>query len=252
MPESIKAAGGHGLLPRAKVLRAKTSSIPSPVSDSIESDSANLAELRHNHDGALSDSTIKAICDGDNVAWASLHTQLAGQLQQRAVQKIGCDLRVGTSPSDIVQDTFLLAHRSASSFRGKSLMEVFAWINCIFSNRIKRAYRDEKNTLKRSFRREAKWHEQRRALALEEEEFTPSRVAQENEERELLDQAFRALSKEDQTLISDHFIKGMSFSEIARKDGRTEVATRKQWSRALARWRRRTLLLSGESTLHSA
>jgi len=220
----------------------------------LSSDSDVNATRDHfqgHHDEVLSDSTVNAIRVGDNVVWESLHAKLSGRLQRLAVHRIGNELRVRTSPSDVVQETFLLAHRSASGFRGKSLMEVFAWINSIFSNRIKKAYRDEKDALKRSVRREVSWPEQRREAAMEETEFTPSRIALENEERELIDRAFQALSEDDQLLITDHFIKGVSLREIANRNGKTEVAVRKHWSRALARWRYQTQLLVGDSAFDS-
>ncbi len=203
------------------------------------------------HDAVLSDSTLNAIRAGDNRAWATLHKHLSVRLQRIAGRKVDNELRIRTSPSDLVQDTFLLAHRSASGFRGKSLIEVFAWINCILANRIRKAYRDEKNTLKRSLRREASWYERRRASILQEKEVTPSKAVLENEERELIDLAFQALSRDDQDLIFDHFVDGASLSEIAKRTGKTEVAVRKHWSRALARWRRQTQRLTGDSAVRS-
>jgi len=190
-----------------------------------------------NVEGNLTDSTLNAIRQGEEIAWTSLHSQLAGSLQMLAHKKIDRDLRMRVSPSDIVQDTFFLAHRSASSFRGRSLEEVFAWIKRIFSNRLKRVYRDQKDTLKRSVRRETRLHGMRRYSSLVGDENTPSGVVQENEERELLDQAFRLLSEADRMLIVDHHVKGLSFGEIACMSGRTEIAIRKHWSRAIVRWR---------------
>lgn len=222
------------------------------MAESSPDGKGGLHQLARGHNSLLSDSTLRAIRGGEDLAWATLHEHLALRLQKLAVKKVDSELRIRTSPSDLVQETFLLAHRSASGFRGKSLAEVFAWITCILTNRIRKAYRDEKNTRRRSLHREVSWYERRRASILEETGVTPSKVVLENEERELIDRAFRVLSQEDQSLISDHFIKGLSLSDIAKRTGKSDVAIRKHWSRALSRWRRQTQILSGDSELRSS
>jgi RNA polymerase sigma-70 factor (ECF subfamily) len=185
----------------------------------------------------LSTSTLQAIRNGEEEVWASLHTRLEGSLKRIASQRLFRDLRSRIAPSDIVQETFLLAHRSAAGFRGANIGDIVAWLHRILSNRLKRVIRDQKHTGKRAVSREISWDDLRRPTNVADSNSTPSQVAQANEERALLDLAFQTLSLADRQLITDHYIIGMSFADLAERSGRTELAVRKHWSRALVRWR---------------
>jgi RNA polymerase sigma-70 factor (ECF subfamily) len=154
-------------------------------------------------------------------------------------------MRPKLDPSDIVQDTFMLAHRSAARFRGSNLVEMLAWFHAILRNRLARAVRDQKYTQKRALHRESQRSPFGHPLKSIVDSDTPSHLAQDNEERELLDLAFLSLSEVDRLLITDHYINGLSFTELAQKSGRTEAALRKHWSRAMARWCRGTQMLAG-------
>lgn len=199
----------------------------------------------------FSKSTLKAIHCGESRIWTSLHARLSSQLRVLADRRLDHEIRMRVSPSDVVQETFLLAHRSASSFRGTNLLEVMAWIHTIFHNSLLKMIRDQKYTSKRSLKRESRWHNQDATKLVDNCCETPSHVIVRSEERELLDRAFQALSVPDRELITDHFIKGLGFAEISRNSGRTEVAVRKHWSRAILRWRKLVASLAGDMRGHS-
>jgi len=188
-------------------------------------------------DSDLSESTLQAIRRGDAGAWTQLHERFERPLKRIASRGLYRDMRTKLGPSDLVQDTFMHAHRSAAGFRGVNLREMTAWIHRILRNRLARAIRDQRFAQKRALHREIRFEDMHRESRIAVDDRTPSQAAQVCEERELMDRAFTTLPEADRQLITDHYVTGLSFSELAIRTGRTEVAIRKHWSRAMGRWR---------------
>lgn len=194
----------------------------------------------------LGDSTIAACRDGDPTAWTRLHERMESPLRLVAQHGLHQDLQAKVGVSDLVQDTFLLAHRSASQFRGSSWGELAAWLKRILENQIAKTLRDQKWSQKRALNREVRLHEMKYQDPVMVEAVTPSQILVAEEERELLDRALSLLPIADQELISNHYSKQMTFAEIAQRTERNEAAVRKHWSRAMMRWKQTTDSLAGE------
>jgi RNA polymerase sigma-70 factor, ECF subfamily len=195
---------------------------------------------------SVTDSTIAGFRSGDAKTWAWMHEHLEGPLKQVASRNLHRDLRTKVGISDIVQDTFLLAHRSANQFRGASLPEMTAWLKRILRNQIARTVRDQRWTQKRALHREVRLQELGTDIPLGIDAPTPSQVLQANEERELLDRALTHLPPADRQLIVEHYVQRISFAELAQRSGKTEAAIRKQWSRAMTRWKLATKSLQND------
>jgi RNA polymerase sigma-70 factor (subfamily 1) len=192
------------------------------------------------------DSAIDGCRNGDPSAWNRLHERMEQPLRQVAQHGLHKDLHAKVGVSDLVQDTFLLAHRSAYQFRGSSWGELAAWLKRILENQIAKTLRDQKWSQKRALHREVRLHEMRNQEPVMVEALTPSQILMAEEERELLDQALSLLPIADQELIADHYSKQMTFAEIAQRTQRNEAAVRKHWSRAMMRWKQMTDSLAGE------
>jgi RNA polymerase sigma-70 factor, ECF subfamily len=195
----------------------------------------------------VGDSTIVACRNGDPTAWARLHDRMETLLRQVAEHGLHKDLQAKVGVSDLVQDTFLLAHRSANQFRGSSWSEMTAWLKRILENQIAKTLRDQKWSQKRALHREVRLHEMKGQDPPVLDALTPSQLLMAEEERELLDRALSSLPLADQELIVDHYSNQMSFAEIAQRTQRNEATVRKQWSRAMIRWKRATDLLTGDT-----
>jgi RNA polymerase sigma-70 factor (ECF subfamily) len=110
-------------------------------------------------------------------------------LRQVAQDGLHKDLQTRVGVSDLVQDTFMLAHRSAREFRGSSWGEMTAWLKRILENQIAKTLRDQKWSQKRSLKREVRLQEMKHQDLPVLDAVTPSQVLVAEEERELLDRA---------------------------------------------------------------
>jgi RNA polymerase sigma factor (sigma-70 family) len=120
-----------------------------------------------------------------------------------------------------------------------------AWLKRILENQIAKTLRDQKWSQKRSLKREVRLQEMKHQDLPVLDAVTPSQALVAEEERELLDRALLQLPIADQELIVDHYKRKMSFAEIAQRSQRNEAAVRKQWSRAMLRWKQATDALTG-------
>jgi RNA polymerase sigma-70 factor (ECF subfamily) len=186
---------------------------------------------------SVGDSTVVACRNGDVDAWTRVHARMESSLKRIAHHGMHKDLRGKVGVSDLVQDTFLLAHRSSSQFRGSSWGEMIAWLKSILKNQTAKAVRRHKWAHKRALNREVRLHEMSNQDSPILDNPTPSQILVAEEEREILDRALSQLSLADQELIIDHYINRMSYAEIAQRTARNEPAVRKHWSRAMIRWK---------------
>jgi RNA polymerase sigma-70 factor, ECF subfamily len=142
-------------------------------------------------------------------------------------------LRAKAGASDLVQDTFLEAHRIFERFEGASLPELQAWLRAILGNKLATFARAFQGTDKRRLEREA-------FLAGDHagSQSTPSVIAGREEEEARLARALERLPEHYRTVIRWRQWDGLSFDEIARRLGRGVDAARMVWWRAVERLQR--------------
>jgi RNA polymerase sigma-70 factor (ECF subfamily) len=157
--------------------------------------------------------------------------------------EIGRRLRKKVDASDVVQETFLEAHRNFGSFRGTSEAEFVAWLRSILAARVANLVRHFVGTQARDVRREeglrADLDQSSRALdrvyfALES---TPSQQVVRREQGVLLAAALARLPEEYREVVILRHLEELPFPEVARRMGRTVDSVQKLWVRALARLR---------------
>jgi RNA polymerase sigma-70 factor (ECF subfamily) len=151
--------------------------------------------------------------------------------------------------SDVIQETFLQAHRSFGEFRGQSEGELAEWLRKILATRLANLVRHFCGTqcrgvyLERQLDRELD-RSSRVAQVLAAPQTSPSQNAARREQAVLLAEALSRLPADYREVIVLHHLEGLTFAETAQRMGRSVGSIEKLWVRALAALRRS---LGGES-----
>jgi len=185
---------------------------------------------------------VKARLGGEAARGALLEAYRA-YLDLLARVEIGRRLRTKLDASDVVQETFLEAHRNFANFRGSDEPEFVAWLRGILAARIANLVRHYMGTQARDVRREQgleiNLDQSSRALdrGLFSLQGTPSQQAARREQGVLLAQALARLPEEYREVVVLRHLEELSFPEVAERMERTVDSVQKLWVRALARLR---------------
>lgn len=144
-------------------------------------------------------------------------------------------LRAKVGPSDIVQETFLRAHRDLPRFRGASDAELQAWLRRILLNHIADVTRNYCDTDKRAVRREVSMGAMSRFGRLASDTPSPSAEIMRDEEKVALSDCLNRLSPDYRTVIQLRNYDLLSFEQIGQRLQRSAEAARKLWVRAIER-----------------
>jgi len=156
---------------------------------------------------------------------------------------IGRRLQGKLDPSDLVQETFLEAHRSFKHFQGNDEPRFVAWLRQILANRVANLVRHYFGTQARNIRME-----QELAVELNNSSHTfandlaasltsPSQQAAKREQAVLLAQALQQLPENHREVIILRHLEGLTFPQVAERMQRTLDSVEKLWLRALGRLR---------------
>ena len=156
-----------------------------------------------------------------------------------ARQEFDPDLRAKNSPSDLVQETFVEAHRAFGHFQGDTEGELLAWLRQLLLHRVGKLRRRYRDTQKRRLARE---------VALGGDDSTdgpagglaanvpsPSGQAMEHEEDQALQAALGRLPEDYRRVITLRYEEQLPFEEIGELLQRSPEAARKLWARAVER-----------------
>jgi RNA polymerase sigma-70 factor (ECF subfamily) len=181
---------------------------------------------------------------GDDPALGRLLELYRNYLAVLARLHLGRQLRGKVGASDVVQETFLKAHRDFTRFRGTTEVELLGWLRRILATSLATVARRYLGTRRRDLRRE-------RALASELDQSSqeldrglvspgssPSHQAARREQAVQLADALGQLQEDYREVIILRHLEGLSFPEIAQYMGRSADAVKKLWVRALAHLRR--------------
>ncbi len=163
-----------------------------------------------------------------------------GYLNLLARLKLDEELQSKLDPSDVVQDTFLDAHRDFHKFRGTTEAELMQWLRRILAFNIADQLRRYRGAQKRDVRLERTFaHDlDRSSIALGEvvpvaDDTTPSERASRREEAALVADALEQLPADYRDVLLLRHLKGLSFPEVASRMGRSVGSVQKLWMRAL-------------------
>ena len=146
--------------------------------------------------------------------------------------------------ADVVQETFLEAHRDFGRFRGTTEAELAAWLRQILATCLAHLVRRYYGTQARDVRLERMLEDEldqsSRALdrGLIAEQSSPSQRASRREQTVLLADALGRLPPDYREVIILRHLEGLTFPEVAKRMGRSLDSVEKLWVRALPRLRR--------------
>jgi RNA polymerase sigma-70 factor (ECF subfamily) len=149
-----------------------------------------------------------------------------------ARQRLNPDLQVKGGASDLVQETFLEAHRDFPRFQGSTAVEVRAWLRQLLVHHAAKLGRRYRTTQKRRLARETVLEpcDSPPAAAA-----SPSVQAMAREQEQSLHDVLERLPADYRRVIALRYQEGRSFEDIGRLMRRTPNAVRLLWLRAIER-----------------
>ncbi|HEY8504102.1 MAG TPA: sigma-70 family RNA polymerase sigma factor [Gemmataceae bacterium] len=157
--------------------------------------------------------------------------------------QIGQRLQGKVDASDLVQETFLEAHRNFARFRGTSEAQLVRWLREILAAKLADLLRRYLGTQGRDVRLEREIAEgfDRSSVmlgcGLVAAQSSPSQQAARREQAVLLADALDKLPEDYREAIVLRNLEGLTFPEVAKRMGRSLDSVEKLWLRALARLR---------------
>jgi RNA polymerase sigma-70 factor (ECF subfamily) len=181
---------------------------------------------------------------GTGTVLGPLLDQYRNYLRLLARLEIGRRLQGKIDASDLVQETFLEAHRHFARFQGTSEPQLVSWLRQILAAKVANLLRRYLGTQGRDVRLEqelageldnsSRMFGEKLAASLS----SPSQQAVRREQTVLLANALARLPEDYREVIVLRHLEDQTFPEIARKMGRTVDSVQKLWLRGLARLRR--------------
>ena len=181
---------------------------------------------------------------GDVPALGQLLEKYQSYLTLLARLQIGRRLQGKVDPADLVQDTFLNAHRDFAKFRGGTEAEWISWLReilaCNLAHLIRRYLGTQRRDvrLERELKQDLNHSSQVLGQSLMTPQSSPSQSASRREQAVLLADALEKLPGDYREVIILSHLESLSFSEVALRMGRSVDSVKNLWARALARLRR--------------
>lgn len=181
---------------------------------------------------------------GDTQAVGQLFEIYRQYLKLLAHMEIDQRFQAKIDPSDIVQETFLEAHRDFGKFRGTTERELMAWLRQILAgnltDHVKRYYGAQRRDVR--MERSVQDEIDRSSCAMDRGLFakqsSPSENAARRERAVLLADALEKLSTDHREVLVLRHLKGLKFPDVARRMGRSVGSVQQLWARAIAQLRR--------------
>jgi RNA polymerase sigma-70 factor (ECF subfamily) len=177
---------------------------------------------------------------GSDAARGDLLERYRTYLELLARVELGRRLQTKVDAADVVQETFLEAHRNFGRFRGRSEPEFVGWLREILAGRICNLLRHYLGTQGRDLRREqaANIDLDHSSRAIDRGFFalqsTPSQHVAQREQGVLLAEALARLPVDYREVVVLRHFEELTFPEVARRMERTVDSVQKLWVRALA------------------
>jgi RNA polymerase sigma-70 factor (ECF subfamily) len=181
---------------------------------------------------------------GDSRILGELLSGYEGYLRMLAEVQIGRSLRGKVDACDIVQETFLEAHRAIQRFQGTEAPQFVAWLKAILSARLANTMRHYLGTQARDLRLEHKIQEEIDQSSLSfggiivDPHSSPSQHVAGAEQSRLVAEAVSRLPDDYRQAIVLRHIDGMSFPDIAKVMERSVDSVEKLWLRGVTQLKR--------------
>jgi RNA polymerase sigma-70 factor (ECF subfamily) len=156
-----------------------------------------------------------------------------------ANEGVPADVQAKGGASDLVQETFLEAHRDFARFQGNTEAELLAWLRCLLLNNVSNFARGYRATGKRQVGREVPLAGGDSSTAggagFVANTSSPSMEAMAREKAEAVARALERLPEDYRRVITLRNQERREFDEIGRLMERSADAARRLWSRAIER-----------------
>ncbi len=166
-----------------------------------------------------------------------------GYLGLLARLQINRRLQARLDASDLVQETFLKAHRHFGQFRGTTEEELVVWLRQILATTLANLVRHHYGTQRRDLRLERELaseldqSSQMLDQRLKAQGSSPSQRVSRREQAVVLADMLGRLPEDYREVVILRHLEGLSFPQVARQMGRTVDSVKKLWARALAQLR---------------
>jgi RNA polymerase sigma-70 factor (ECF subfamily) len=189
---------------------------------------------------------ISGARQGDKSSIGVLLQQYRNYLMVLASTQLENRLQPRVSPSDVVQETMLRAHKNFGQFRGTTEAELLAWLRQILVNNLAKFVEQHVLAARRDVRREVSI--ERLGAALEQstvqlaallpaDSKSPSMAVQQREEAVQLADRLAQLPTDYREVLVLRNLQGLPFEEVAQRMERSVGATRMLWLRAIEKLR---------------
>ena len=181
---------------------------------------------------------------GNEPALGQLLENFTRYLTLLARVQIGRRLQGKVDADDLVQDTFMDAHRQITSFRGTTEAEFIAWLRRILAGQLAQTIRRYLGTkgrdamLERELAVQLDQSGEILDRGLVASQSTPSQHASRCEQGVILAEALDKLPRDYREVIILRHLEDLPLVEAARRMGRTEDSVQKLWVRALVSLRK--------------
>ncbi len=194
-------------------------------------------------DGPTPEQLLRLAREGEENALGRLMEMYRSYLTLCSRLQIDRRLQGKVDASDLVQETFLQAHRAFGEFRGSTEAELLQWLRRILVSRVVKLVRRFYGTQRRDVRLERELVEDldrssQMVGSLVLSQSSPSEKAARREQAVLLADALAELPADSREVIILRHLEELSFSQVAQRMGRSEDSVKKIWARALAALRR--------------
>jgi RNA polymerase sigma-70 factor (ECF subfamily) len=198
----------------------------------------------------LAEQLLASAREGDPRSLGELLEKHSAYLTLLARLQINRRLQGKVDPADLVQETFLEAHKHFPIFRGKSAAEFACWIRQILAGVLSNVVRRYMGAQSRDVRleRQLVWELDHTSQVLDRglvgRQSSPSQQAARNEQGLVLAEALHRLPPDYRDVIVARQLEGRTFPEVATLMGRSEDSVQKLWVRALAQLKK---IMQGET-----
>ncbi len=180
--------------------------------------------------------------DGCSESLGTLLELYRSYLRLIASVQLGSQFQDKFSPSDVIQATFMQAHKGFAGFAGRSEGELIAWLRKILVSQMImeiRRYAAQARDVKLERQMHAQLDESSVLLAgmLADRGNSPSQSAMRRERAVLLADALDQLPDDYREVIVLRHLKGHRFGEIAEQMSRSVDSVKAVWRRALGQLR---------------
>lgn len=194
--------------------------------------------------GPVPELLLESARAGDSTALGQLLDRHRNYLVLLARIQIGRRLQGKVDAADLVQDTFLEAHRNFARFEGITGETFLAWLRQILAGQLAHLVRRFLGTqardvhLEQTIEQELSHSSDLLDRGLADRQASPSDVVSRREQAVLLADALNRLPEDYRDVIILRQLEGQSFAEVAARLQRSVDSVQKLWVRALDRLRR--------------